>query len=200
MEIKLSIYYCIQNLKERGWTKAGIIRFLGNPDKTSPNPKYRNSGPDMCLYEKTRVEQVECSVIFCKWKEKSMLRKIAAQKAVETKYNQTLNEALKWEPIIPDIPLQKLQHLAIENYNNSTRSNSYACITSNVEFLNRIMVNYLRHECSQYDCRLVDNQGKVGKIDAYKKIKHTVLLKIATLYPSLEKEVIRQLNTIDSTD
>jgi hypothetical protein len=45
----------------RGWTGSLIKRFLGEPDKTAPNPHYRCTGAPMRLYLLSRVAAVEQS-------------------------------------------------------------------------------------------------------------------------------------------
>lgn len=47
--------------KERGWTDSLIARFLGEPDKTRPNPHYRTNGAPMRLFALKRVEGGICS-------------------------------------------------------------------------------------------------------------------------------------------
>ncbi len=32
-------------LKTRGWAEAGITKFLGEPDETTPNPRYASAAP-----------------------------------------------------------------------------------------------------------------------------------------------------------
>jgi hypothetical protein len=39
----------LSTLRERGWTDAGILRYLGDPDRVAPNPHYRRAAP-MRLY------------------------------------------------------------------------------------------------------------------------------------------------------
>ena len=56
----------------------------------------------------------------------------------------------------------------------------------------REKVNYLRHECTEYDYTLCDLYGKTGKHIAYPIIKNRILTEIGKCYPYLADEVSRQ--------
>lgn len=59
-------------------------------------------------------------------------------------------------------------------------------------FLDRITVNYLRHELSHYEVELTRIFGKVGKEEAYVHLNSKVYAAIAALYPKLASECERQ--------
>lgn len=69
----------------------------------------------------------------------------------------------------------------------------YASERSSPEFLERITVNYLRHELSSYENHLTRVAGQVGAEDAYWRIKEKVLDAIAGAYPHLAAECCRQM-------
>ena len=51
-------YYTQKQVMSRGWTKKVIIEFLGEPDKTAPNPEHKHGAP-LRLFSISRVESVE---------------------------------------------------------------------------------------------------------------------------------------------
>lgn len=68
----------------------------------------------------------------------------------------------------------------------------YASEHSDPEFLERIRVNYLRHNSCRYEHHLEMIAGRVGTKDAYLEIKEKVLDAIAEVYPWLGAECLRQ--------
>jgi hypothetical protein len=55
------------------------------------------------------------------------------------------------------------------------------------------MVNYIRHNLTNYEDLLEELEGKVGKINAYIKLKNKILKKIAEVYPDLKDECYNQM-------
>ena len=60
------------------------------------------------------------------------------------------------------------------------------------DFLHRITVNFLRHECSHYDHELDRLYGKVGHDDAYLLLSGRIFNEIAKQYDWLAQECHRQ--------
>ena len=60
-------------------------------------------------------------------------------------------------------------------------------------FLDRITVNYIRHELTQYDGALVEVAGQTGIQQAVDAIRARVYEAIADAYPMLADECTRQL-------
>lgn len=54
------------------------------------------------------------------------------------------------------------------------------------------MVNFVRHNPCEYDDKLIDLFGLVGKEELYRRLKTETLAKIAGVYPELEVECKRQ--------
>jgi hypothetical protein len=164
--------YTKTELISRGWTSRSIELFLGEPDELRRNPKYKSAAP-MRLYATARVEKIENSAKYKKHLEASKCRKIAAQKAVKTKREQLTEWAKNWRPTV-HVEAKKLLDEAIESYNYGIifRANSErASRSSSPLFLQRITMNYLRHECSDYEAALAEIKGRVGTSDAYEEIR-----------------------------
>lgn len=64
--------------------------------------------------------------------------------------------------------------------------------TPNTETLERWMVNFVRHNLCEYDDKLIDLFGLVGKEELYHRLKTETLAKIAEVYPELDVECKRQ--------
>ena len=64
---------------------------------------------------------------------------------------------------------------------------------SDKEFLNRITVNYIRHNLTTYE-KIIDTMySKVGKQKAYNMLNKKVFEEIANVYPDYKEECDRQL-------
>ena len=94
-------------MKQRGWTEGLIKKFLPKPDELKTNPIVKSAAP-MKLYKITRVEKIEKSEKFIKEIVSISKRKIAAQKAVETKTTKTLEWANSVKIDVPSIDKDKL--------------------------------------------------------------------------------------------
>ena len=72
----------------------------------------------------------------------------------------------------------------------------FADESSDRVFLERITVNYLRHELTCYEHQLTKIAGKVGADDARMEMKEKVLDAISEKYPWLAKECWRQVKRL----
>ena len=179
-------------VKERGWTDSLIRQFLGEPDSTKVNFYYK-SGPPVCLYLVSRVEAAEMTPEFVAAREKVEKRQTSAAVAVKTKRNHLQALVDKITITVPKMDHNKLIRLACESYNERNwERDCYASDNSDPAFLDRMCVNYLRHNMTHYENLLDVTAGKVGAGDAYCEIKGKVLDAIATAYPYLASECIRQ--------
>lgn len=162
-------------LKARNWTEAAIKRFLGEPDDTKPNPHYK-SGPPMRLWLKERAEAVEQTEEFKAWMLKSLERSARAKDAARKRMEALWKEVQDWTPTL-NIPEGDLVKLACEHYNAlHFGRGKYANTSDSPEFLRRIVGNYLRHECSDYEEMLSRIRGKPGVENAYQEIRAEALM------------------------
>jgi hypothetical protein len=181
-------------LLTRGWTAAGIAKFLDPPDVTKPNPRYHSAAP-MHLYDETRVKQTELTTAFIDWKTKSDVRKTIAAKAIATKKRILTNIAANWKPVITTKHINIVRKEAIENYNDfhyDHKQYSVASNKSDPSFLERITVNYIRHDLTDYDGLLYELHGKIGIHEAIELVRDRVYDTIAAAYPNLSDECNRQ--------
>ena len=194
------IYLAVSQLKERGWTEAAIKKFLGEEDTTRRNPVYSSASP-MRLYKETRVLREEKKKRFISWKEKkdalSKKRSEVAQKIIKKRKQKTFEMVNDIEVKVPKLKYKKLAKLACEHYNDlwseRGRGDKYVFPKyAEEDFLNRIIVNYLRHELSDYDYSFFYLRNQVGKEEAISLVRKKIFESIQKAYPKLTEEVLRQ--------
>lgn len=177
---------------KRGWTDKLIKDFLKEPDSWADNPYYK-SMPPMGLYLLTRVYEIENSGVFKMAQESARLRKQTAARAVNTKRMNIMNYVENIKIELPEIEYETLIQHACNSYNNFSRHLAYereierelATPDSDTEFLNRICLNYLRHQCTKYEDQLARIYGKVGTEQAHEVLKLKVNEYILEKYPQL---------------
>jgi len=191
-------YISKAGLKARGWTDSMIRRLLGDPDLTVRNPYYRKA-PEMKLYLIERVNRIEGSDIFLELKEKSMKRSEAMKKVAKMKESELLKYIDSIEIEVKKMEIEKIKNLAIEEYNfhqgeiDHFENMLIGKKDLDSAFLSRITVNYIRHNLTNYEDLLEELEGKVGKYEAYIKLKNKILEKIAEVYPDLKDECYKQM-------
>lgn len=186
-----------------GWTKTMISKLLPEPI-LKPNPMYRSAAP-MKTWRETDVLAIMETPEYSKLYQKAQQRKQVAQKAVNTKKEQT-NKIL--EEMEKEIRVKIISDTDLVFQTISAKQNWYAyqaviredcdCYHQKLEnvdgeTLNRWVVNYIRHNLVSYDDSLEKIKGKVGKNNAYFSYKETVLRAIARAYPKYAEECERQI-------
>jgi hypothetical protein len=180
-------------LKERGWTNAAVRKFLGTADFTKPNPFYR-TGPTMKLYRLARVITAESTVEFLAFKVVAERRSKSATDAAAKRREETLAWAERVDiDVQKHSSLSRVRNQAIRHYNDRAEwGYDSASTESDPRFLDRITVNFLRHELSNYESLLADKFGRVGADEAYSVLKVRILSAIGATYPELQPEASRQ--------
>lgn len=191
-------------LKQRGWTESMIKKILGNEDASKDNPMYK-SAPPMKLYLMKRVIDAEATDEFIKRKIRAESRSKTMKNIAENKRQELLDKIEKMTFKIRVIPEKQLLNNAIKSYNDfhemiaMERNNfdyDYATPKSDRNFLERIEVNYIRHNLTKYDNTLENLAGKIGINDAAIKIKFLILDAISEKYPYLQNACNEQKNRI----
>ena len=188
-------YLTTPRLKERGWTDTMIKKFLGEPDATRDNPHYKCAAP-MKLYETKRVERVERRKSCKEYMAASAGRKASAQKGVKTKLERALDYARTVGINVPTMDYDKVVKQACQSYNDwhqYDRNGMYNIdfipadpLNSDKDFLQRITINYLRHECSSYEQQLYKLFGKTGVNEAHDILQKRINDEIQRIYPELK--------------
>lgn len=181
-------------LERKDWSPATVDRFLGKPDRLYTNPYCRRS--KAALYSLHRVEAAERSRAFNENAVKLRARKAAAAKAAQTKLDQLLKQVAAMEVQVKVLPLARVEQEAIASYNGFVGrqfDGEQASKNSDRAFLERITVNYIRHELTEYDHQLWVVAGKSGAVTARMQIAQRIFGAIADAYPGFEEECRRQL-------
>ena len=173
----------------RGWAKSGIKRFLGSPHRVQ-NCRSKTFGDYVVnWYLESAVLSSENKAEFKAFQEKKEARAVSSQKAVATKIEKAIETAKSIKIGLERHDLGWLKKQACESYNDY--HSDYcpdASTKSDHKFLDRITVNFIRHELSNYEDALWAQFGKTGGSEAVRLIRHRVYMAIATTYPSLKQE------------
>lgn len=202
-------YLCASDLQNEGdWTLAAIKRFLGQPDKTRPNPYYQ-SGPPVRLYSVERVKEVEQSQEFKAWCEKSRKRRATARLVSKQQREKLIAWVDNLHIEVPHLRRKELIEKACANYNDhhsyqelqSGRDlDKYASPDMAESFILRICVNYLRHCLTPYEEQLSRMSGQSGAVAGHEHLFKRCCEAIAAAYPFLKEECSRQLERRDYVD
>jgi hypothetical protein len=180
-------------ITERGWTVEMIDKLLGEPDAIRGNPKSRNP---FQLYNQDRVLAVENSPAFIAAKEEATPRSIAARKGIQTRKDALMKRIEAMEISVEEYPLEDVKDAAIRNYNTrqlSKGSTSFFSRDSDPDELERITVNFIRHELTTYDRDRELAAKQPGAEDARFAIRKKIFDAIAEVYLDLAHECDRQL-------
>lgn len=171
-----------------GWTATLVSRLLGDPDQRK---KVFGRTLPLALYAVSRIEQAEASQEFAQAQADIAKRKASAAKAAATK-KAKLMAAIRDMPITVR-RVANVRSRAINSYNFRSEGYSFASSSDDPVFLERITVNYIRHELTEYDEALVEVAGKAGVSQAVAEIRQRVYSAIAKAYPELSQECAKQL-------
>ncbi|VVB52743.1 Uncharacterised protein [uncultured archaeon] len=198
--------YCsIAGLKHRGWTTKAIELFLGEPDKTDVNPHYRSAAPTK-LYHLGRVIDAEKSQAYMDFMKANAGRVEASKRAVDTKKAKLMKYIEDCKITVKQKSYEDVVKEAVEAHNEFKAEIAFerslrgqetdyqeATIDDEPEFLERIVVNYLRHQFTRYEKELAAIFGKVGTREAYVALNQKIYIEIARVYPNLKGECEKQL-------
>lgn len=186
----------MRELRARGWTPAMVRDLLGDPDELRPNPVYRSAAP-MGLCAVARAIAAEADTAFAQRVASSRKRSAASARVAARKRQELLAEVAKVPVPVPLLARKRLIREACVSYNalhDGQTDHIPATQGSDPEFLERITVNYLRHELSSYEDQLAALFGKVGRAEASAVIRERTYDAISARYPELAAECARQLS------
>lgn len=195
-EDKVSLFYSTKELFLRNWTRS-IINKLIEPEYTEEYKQYGKR----CIakyYLKTKIEEIESTKEFKTLLKKAAKRSSTQKKSVSKKKRELLRYIKTIKIEILKLSKEDLLFSAIQSYNDyNSQKFTFVPATENsdIEFLNRIQVNYLRHN-SQYHEELDNLFGKVGTFDGYLLLKKRILREIGKKYKYLKEETQSQINRL----
>lgn len=188
-------------VQQFGWTRTMILKFLPAP-KLKTNPRYR-SAPDMKLWRIEDIEAVMARDDFQEAAEKAKASRVTGKKGAETRRQKLAAEV---DEKIKNIRVMSMDEKSLRKATLMAKQNWYDYIAAerdgdpygNVaadadeETIRRWIVNYIRHELTDYDYDLYHTKGRTGCRERYGRYHDAVLDKIAEVYPNYAEECQRQ--------
>ena len=180
-----------------GFTDSIIKTLNIVPTEIKPNP--HNKKNFMKLYSEEYIDTILKSSEFVNLVGKNINRRLGALKSTNTKVEKLMRDIDNLNITIKRI--ENVELLALHQYNeyNITQLR-LANVKADVRFLDRLCVNYIRHELTNYDNSLDFTVGKVGKYKAFNRINEKIYTRIKEVYPQYSEECDRQLKIIIGDD
>ena len=176
----------------RKWTERLIKKYMPVPDEIRNNPHYGQASK-MKLYKISRVESIEKNEQFLIDFQKTILRRKSSLKMVETKKDNLLIEIFELPISVEFIPRNELVPLVIDDYNDRNYYKDYLTLRDlDQSTLERLTVNYIRHQLTSYDQCLGLIFSKVGKKEGYRLLIVRIYNCISESYPELTRECTLQ--------
>jgi hypothetical protein len=179
----------------RKWTESLITKYLPDPDLIKNNPMFRGAS-EMKLYKVSRIDEIEKCELFLIDFQKTSLRRKKSKKMVNTKTDNLLNKISNISISVKEYNRQELIKMVIDSYNQ--RNNHKEPISqreTDQTTMERLMVNYIRHELTSYDDILMELYSKTGKEQAYKLLNERIYKSIGEVYPYLIEACALQIIT-----
>ena len=176
----------------RKWTERLIKKYMPVPDEIRNNPHYGRAS-EMKLYKISRVESIEKNEQFLIDFQKTILRRKSSLKMVETKKDNLLIQISELPISVEFIPRNELVPLVIDDYNDRNYYKDYLTLRDlDQSKLERLTVNYIRHQLTSYDQCLGLIFSKVGKKEGYRLLIERIYNCISESYPELTRECTLQ--------
>lgn len=136
---------------------------------------------DIILCLESKEFQVRC--------EEYLNRKLAGEKAVETKRDNLLKKIEEMNIYVEEMEESDLEEEAILHVNyfregKGKKRNDFLYIDEDTR--KRWICNYIRHELTNYDSEIEALVGKTGKNEAYKRLRERIKEAILKVYPFYE--------------
>lgn len=189
-------HLAISDLRRRGWTRALVARFLPEPDLCGANP-HNPFGNQMRLYLVSRIEGAEATAEYVAAQAIAEGRRQISRRAVEIRRIKSLDYARTVEITLPQRSLAQVLLAAMSHYNQCAPEyrdgECLATTKSDLGFLARITVNYLRHCVGYLEEDMTDLFAMPGRVQAFLVLHRRVLAAITFAYPVFEDECLIQL-------
>jgi hypothetical protein len=177
----------------RKWSDRLIKKYMPVPDEIRNNPHYGRASK-MKLYKISRVEAIEKNEQFLIDFQKTILRRKSSEKMVETKKDNLLIQISELPISVEIIPRYELIPLVIDAYNDRNYYKDYLTLRDlDQSTLERLTVNYIRHNLTEYEDHLYTIGDQVGKKEGARLLKEITHNCIGESYPDLTRECALQL-------
>ena len=202
-------YYGLYELKELGFTKSLMDKYLPSEDLQIDNPYYKCAAP-MRFWLKDKIDTLTAENPVRNELDKVLknrsARSLGARKAVATKTTKTVQYAEEMGSklkILNNLSLKEVRKAALNSKQAWYDSlDNYDCLSTygaDEDTINRWTVNYIRHEMTNYEYCLSELMGKVGKDTAYYVLRKPIFELIKSTYPELAKECDLQSGCFSNT-
>ena len=189
------LYFTKSTLLTRGWNQKLIDKLL-SPPKLVENPHYKKAAL-MRLFVQEEVFQAEQTEEFLEAKVKKEKRTQAGLLAADKKREKLLELVSGFVFSVRRISMESLKKRTIrskEDWNEQCYWRPYCDFSkADNDTMQRWMVNYIRHNLTDYEDKLDLIFGKTGKQAAYELTSKLLFQKIAEVYPELQEECELQL-------
>lgn len=183
-------------IEKRGWTKTMVNKLTSKLDtKIVDNPHYKCAAP-MTLYQLKDIKRIEKTKEFKELKEKADKRKLIAKKTVETKFMNTLEFTNSFSVTVERIDIDDLRDNTLANKQfwydmnyNPFKFDINDAYSAPEDVVKRWMVNFIRHNLTNYDEELEKLYGKTGKHIGYMHYKEKLANEMKKVYPELKGEI-----------
>lgn len=190
-----------QQILERGWSAAMIKEFL--PEPTVKDNPYSKWGTYVLLWSEDVVLEVEATEKFKMRKQAKDKRSKSAKIPVDRKIQELVDKINTYNINVKKVAEDQLIPLTLKDKNSFERQKEcqysnytaeYYSISDNIpdEVMERFVVNFIRHELTEYDKLCNSLFAQVGKNVGLELIREKVYDAIGITYPHLAKECERQ--------
>lgn len=162
------------------WSPKLIKDYFPECSQEKTNPYYKSGSP-IQLYDVNEVALIESTDAFKADYQKVMKRKSVAIETAQRKREESIKYANEIKINIPTLKKEKLIQRACYHYNLWHRLDylayddyNIATPSSEEDFLKRICINYLRHQCTNYNKELSKFYNKVGVGDFHEILQSRI--------------------------
>ena len=180
-------------LNNRGWPKTAVQSLLPKPIQKR-NPYYTKAAP-MLLWEEKIVLAAEESDEFKNLKSAKERRRNKSLDACARSAQMLEDEMLHCPIRVKRLSEKTLKQRTLLDKESWDREFSYSVRDADEQTIQRWMVNYIRHNLTNYETICEGLYNKVGNDKAYQTFKDRVLSKIADEYPFLSDECNEQMSS-----
>lgn len=184
------LYYTYSQIKKMGFSSSLIKKLLSEPILIQ-NPTYKTASP-IKLYSKSEVNRAMDNEVFKNYQTK---RTKVVARALESVKKRKKENITRINDEISKIKVKKINIEILEDITISDKNDwclyngkdNYIIAKNEVDSktLKRWMINYVRHNLTDYDETLFTMKGKVGVREMYNIYKNAVMKKIKEVYPTL---------------
>ena len=190
--MEISNYYNQKKVKSLGFSDRLIKELLPEPI-LEKNPHHED-GHLMKLWPKSIVKAAMKDQRFLSYQLERQHRSISMKNIAGLKRYETIlevNKALK-DLTVTVYPYEVLLAKTKKFYIRS-ESDRIHFATISPKKLNRFLLNYVRHRCTNYEKIYQELYGKYGCVDAYVYLREEAMKAIARFYPFLEEAVCEDI-------